>query len=163
MDSLRQVFESLGFSSVETFIASGNVAFNTRAKNAKLLERKIEKRLRKAMGYDVDVFIRTNAELEEIASFEPFRQSQIRSIAAGINIIFLKEALDRRSKRDVLALKTNTDEFRVCGREIYWLRRRKPDKPIFSTVPLEKALRGPFTIRGANTVMELAAKYFVAN
>ena len=163
MDFLRQVFESLGFSSVETFIASGNVAFNTRAKNAKLLERKIENGLRKAMGYEVGVFIRTNAELEEIARFEPFRQSQIRGIAAGINIIFLKEALDRRSKAKVLALKTDTDEFRVRGREIYWLRHRKPDKPIFSTVPLEKALRGPFTIRGANTIRRLAAKYPVTN
>ena len=163
MDFLRQVFESLGFSSVETFIASGNVAFNTRAKNAKLLERKIENGLRKAMGYDVGVFLRTDAELREIARFEPFRQSQIRGIAAGINIIFLKEALDRRSKEEVLALKTDTDKFRVRGREIYWLRRRKPGKPIFSTVPLDKAIRGPFTIRGANTVRKLAAKYPVAS
>ncbi len=43
MDFLRQVFESLGFSRVETFIASGNVVFDTGARNPKMLERKIEK------------------------------------------------------------------------------------------------------------------------
>ena len=34
MDFLRQLFESLGFSNVETFIASGNIVFETTSKNA---------------------------------------------------------------------------------------------------------------------------------
>jgi uncharacterized protein (DUF1697 family) len=33
MDPLRQLFEALGFSQVETFIASGNVIFNSTSKN----------------------------------------------------------------------------------------------------------------------------------
>ena len=49
MESLRQVFESLGFSGVATFIASGNVVFETTTKNTRTLERKIEKRLREAL------------------------------------------------------------------------------------------------------------------
>ncbi len=36
MRSLRQVFESLGFSKVATFIASGNVVFETRTKKTKM-------------------------------------------------------------------------------------------------------------------------------
>ena len=158
MGFLRQVFESLGFSGVETFIASGNVVFETSARNAEMLERKIEKKLREALGYDVATFIRTPAELKEIAGFDPFRQSQVHG-DAGINIIFLAEVVDEMSKRKVLALRTDTDEFRVRGREIYWLRRRKPGK-VFSTVPLEKTLRRLFTIRGANTVRKLVAKHF---
>jgi uncharacterized protein (DUF1697 family) len=158
MDFLRQAFESLGFSGVETFIASGNVVFETSARNVEMLERKIEKRLRDALGYDVATFIRTPAELKEIASFEPFRQSQMKG-GAGVNIVFLIDAVDKAAKQKVQALRTDTDEFRVRGREIYWLRRRKPGKPIFSTVSLEKALRRPFTIRGANTVRKLAGKY----
>ena len=45
MRSLRQVFESLGFSEVATFIASGNVVFETRTKKSQMLERKIERGL----------------------------------------------------------------------------------------------------------------------
>ena len=158
MDVLRKVFESLGFSGVATFIASGNVAFETRAKNIGMLERKIEKKLWEALGYDVPVFIRSPAELKEIASFEPFRQSQIRG-AVGVNIVFLTDELDERSRKKVIALRTDTDKFRIHGREIYWLRRKKPGTSPFSTVPLERVLRWPFTIRGANTVNKLAAKY----
>ena len=53
MDRLRQIFESLGFSGVETFIASGNVVFETSSNNVKTLERKIENALREALGYEV--------------------------------------------------------------------------------------------------------------
>ena len=42
MDVLRQLFESLGFANVETFIASGNVIFESKAGNVKALEKKIE-------------------------------------------------------------------------------------------------------------------------
>jgi hypothetical protein len=40
----------------------------------------------------------------------------------------------------VEALRTKTDVFEVHGQEIYWQRRRKQNKALFSTVPLEKIL-----------------------
>ncbi len=42
MDGLRRLFAALGFSSVETFIASGNVVFEATLKNARALARGIE-------------------------------------------------------------------------------------------------------------------------
>ena len=75
MENLRHLFESLDFSNVQTFIASGNVVFDAKEKSARSLEKKIEKRLREALGYDVATFIRTDAELAEIADYKPFRQS----------------------------------------------------------------------------------------
>lgn len=38
MDRLREIFEALGFSNVETFIASGNVVFETTARDPAALE-----------------------------------------------------------------------------------------------------------------------------
>jgi uncharacterized protein (DUF1697 family) len=97
MESLRQVFESLGFSKVTTFIASGNVVFETRTKNIKSLEKKIEKRLRDTLGYEVATFTRTDAELAEIAKYKPFLRSKIDT-ATEFNIIFLVDTLDEESK-----------------------------------------------------------------
>ena len=42
MDALRGHFAAAGFANVETFIASGNVIFDTRAKAGPALEAKIE-------------------------------------------------------------------------------------------------------------------------
>jgi uncharacterized protein (DUF1697 family) len=158
MQSLRQVFESLGFSKVATFIASGNVVFETTTKKTKTLERKIEKALKKALGYEVRTFVRGEAELVKIANCRPFPQSQFDETWQS-NIIFLADNLNEKLKQSVNALGTNTDAFEVHGREIYWRRRRKQNGALFSTVPLEKILGPAFTVRGANTIKKIVSKY----
>jgi len=157
MTVLCKAFESLGFVRVATFLGSGNIVFETRAKNIGALERKIERTLQQVIGYTVPVFIRTQAELKEIASLEPFKDSKTRG--ADLNIILLASNLDARSKAKLLALKTKTDGFRVRGREIYWWRCKKPGTSLYTSVPLEKILRVRFTIRGANTIRKLVAKW----
>jgi uncharacterized protein (DUF1697 family) len=157
MNVLRKAFESLGFVRVATFLGSGNVVFETRAQDIGTLERKIERTLQQALGYTVPVFVRTHAELKEIASFEAFEDSETRG--ADLNIILLTNKLDGRSKAKLLALHTETDVFRVRGREIYWWRRKKPNTSLFATVPLAKVLCVPFTIRGTNTIRKLVAKW----
>src|SRR6516164_8641023 len=111
MNVLRQAFESLRFSGVATLLGSGNVVFETRAKVVRTLEKKIERRLQQALGYNVPVFIRTHAELKEIAALEPFENSEIRG--ADINVILLSDNLHERSKAKLVALRTGTDGFRV--------------------------------------------------
>lgn len=158
MKPLRQLFGSLGFSNVATFAASGNVVFEAGARSVKSLQRKIEKRLREALGYRVAALIRTDAELAKIADYRPFSESKIDA-AGEFNIIFLPDPPGQKLTREVRALRTETDEFRVHGREIFWLRRRRKGGSGFSTVPLEKTLGRPFTIRSAKTVKKMAMKY----
>lgn len=158
MDYLRQLFESLGFSNVETFIASGNVVFETRLNDAKALERKVEHRLREALGYEVATFIRTDAELANIASYKPFQQSELDA-AAALNIAFLADKLDDKSKQKLMTLRTDIDDFHVHEREIYWLCRKKQSESKISNAVLEKTFGIKSTLRGANTVKRMAAKY----
>jgi uncharacterized protein (DUF1697 family) len=158
MDDLRKLFESVGFSNVETFIASGNVVFETNARNPKLLKRTIENELRKVLGYEVATFLRTDAELAAIAQYKPFRQSDLDR-AVALNIAFLADPLDDESKRRLMAFKTDIDDFHVHEREIYWLCRKKQSDSTFSNAALEKALHLRATFRGANTIKKLAAKY----
>src|SRR5262249_16703169 len=158
MQSLRRVFESLGLCKVATFIASGNVIFETTTKKTKTLERKIEKALHEALGYEVRTFIRGEAEVIRIANYRPFSQSKFDT-SWHCNIIFLADNLTPALKRNVKALQTNTDVFKAHGREIYWLRRRKQNGVLFSTVPLEKTLDRAFTVRGADTIKRIASKW----
>ena len=158
MDFLRHLFESLGFSNVETFIASGNVVFEATSKNAQALEREIENRLREALGYEVATFIRTAAELAAVANHKPFSQSDLDG-AAALNIAFLADGLDEKSSQKLMALRTDIDDFHVHGREVYWLCRKKQSGSKISNAVLEKALGRKSTLRGANTVKKMAAKY----
>jgi uncharacterized protein (DUF1697 family) len=158
MDVLRQHFEALGFSNVETFIASGNVVFETTTKNTKALEKKIEQQLRESLGYEVATFIRTEAELAAIAKYQPFPPAQMEATSA-FNIAFLAEPLDAVSQKKLLALKSDIDDFHVQGREVYWLCRKKQSESTFSNVVLEKTMGRSSTIRGINTIQKMAAKY----
>ena len=158
MDHLRQLFESLGFSNVETFIASGNVIFDAKAGNVKALEKKIEDKLREALGYEVAAFIRTDAELVEISKYKPFTQSQLDA-ATALNIGFLAEPLDDTSKQKLMSLQTDIDDFHIHGREIYWVCKKKQSDSKISNVVIEKTLGIKTTLRGVNTVNKIAEKY----
>ncbi len=158
MDTLRQLFESFGLSNVETFIASGNVVFETASRNTAALEKKIAVGLRDALGYEVATFIRTEAELASLASYRPFPQLALDK-AAALNIAFLAEALDEASKQKLMALKTGIDDFAVHEREIYWLCFKKQSESTFSNVVLEKTIGSQSTLRGISTIKKMAGKY----
>jgi len=158
MDVLRQHFESLGYTNVETFIASGNVIFETPSKNTKSLETNIENKLRGTLGYEVATFIRTDAELAGIAAYQPFRSSDLEA-AAALNIAFLKDPLNESSKQKLMSLRTGIDDFHVHGRELYWLCKKKQSESTFSNAVLERALGIKSTLRGVNTIQKMAAKF----
>ena len=63
MSELKALFEKMGFAEVETFIASGNILFSSKVTDAGKLEAQIAKHLEAALGYDVDTFVRTAAEV----------------------------------------------------------------------------------------------------
>lgn len=103
-------------------------------------------------------FIRGEAELAKIANHRPFPQSKFDD-TWQTNIIFLAANLNQKVKQNVEALRTNTDAFEVHGQEIYWLRRRKRNGGLFSTVPLEKIFGRAFTVCGADTIKKIASKW----
>ncbi|MBI3402657.1 MAG: DUF1697 domain-containing protein [Acidobacteria bacterium] len=158
MDQLRRLFEKAGFSGVETFIASGNVIFDTRATNGSALEKKIEMVLRGALGYDVSTFLRTDAEIARIAAHPPFPPLKLHD-ARTLNIGFLKARLDAASTRALMAFTSDVDDFHTHEREIYWLCRVGQSDSKFSNVKLEKAIGATCTFRNITTVTKLAAKY----
>jgi uncharacterized protein (DUF1697 family) len=159
MDYLRQLFEAMKFSNVETFIASGNVIFDSTSKSAKALERKIEDYLQQALGYGVVTFIRSTAELADVAHYKPFREAELNGEGNVLYIAFMADGPSAVSKQKLLSLTTAVDEFHIYGREVYWLRRRKVGESKFSGALLEKTLGMAATIRNSTTVKKIAVKY----
>jgi uncharacterized protein (DUF1697 family) len=157
MAELRRIFESLGCAEVETFIASGNVIFTAPAKDRARLHRIIEDGLRASLGYEVKVFIRTEAEVAAVAEYEPFDRAQ-RAAARSISVGFLTEPLTASASASLQAMKTAIDDFHVHGREVYWLCKVGQGDSTFSNVRFEKMLEARVTFRGVNTIARLAAK-----
>jgi uncharacterized protein (DUF1697 family) len=158
MDHLRQLFEALGLSNVETFIASGNVVFDSSSRNTKTLARKIESLLEKTFGYRVDTFVRSTSELATVAKYKPFDDSELEADGNALYIAFTSDEPSAESQRKLRTFITEHDDFQVSGREVYWLARKTSESK-FSGARLERTLGMPATVRNANTVERLAAKY----
>jgi uncharacterized protein (DUF1697 family) len=158
MDALRGHFEALGFTDVQTFIASGNVVFSSRTKNLTTLERTIEKRLHASLGYEVKTFVRSCAEVAAIAGYTPFAARAVKH-ARSLNVGFLAAPLDAAATKALLALKTDVDDFHVNGREVYWLCKVGQGDSTMSNLRFEKTMKVGVTFRGMNTVVRLAGKH----
>jgi uncharacterized protein (DUF1697 family) len=159
MDHLRKLFEALGFSNVETFIASGNVIFDSPTEDTRTLEKKIEDHLGESLGYEVATFVRSASELADISRHQPFDPSDLDAEGASLYIAFLPTPPDAKVEQKLMAHRNEVDDFSVHGREVYWLCRKKMSESSFSGVLLEKTIGMPATIRNATTVKKLVAKY----
>lgn len=153
MEQLRTVFEGLRLKDVRTVINSGNVLFTSGAKDEVALERKIERALADALGYEVVTFLRSAAEIAPIANREPFPDAPEKDL---VQVGFLKTKPTAAVRRAVEALATDKDELQVVGRELHWhVRGRTMDSLIKPNV-LGKVLGGPATLRNTTTVRRIA-------
>ncbi len=157
MDRLRELVESLGFEHVETFIASGNVIFSSASKDVHAMEERIARKLQDALGYEVPTLIRSQSELDAIATFEVTEPAPAHQ---SVYVIFLPEAADAELRRSLESLGTDTDRFEFAGREVYWLIHGKlSESPLFG-MGLAKMMGGASTtMRNMTTVRKLVAKY----
>ena len=154
MDALRAAFEALALTDVSTFIASGNVLFETRARSLDALERKIEAQLQQSFGFEIDAFVRTEAELAAIAAHDAFDAATLAHAQTHV-VGFLRAAPDDGARLTLAAMQSDTDRFVLHGRELYWASRLKQSESAFSNASFERALKLRATFRGLNTVQRI--------
>jgi len=130
MEALRRNFEELGFAGVETFIASGNVIFETGNGPVTELENRIEAGLAETLGFKPVVFLRTLPELTQIVACQPFPEEQFARATAF-----------------------------VLGREMFWLCEVRQSESKFANTVGEKALGQPATMHQVSTMQRLVDKY----
>jgi len=159
MADLRTSFEKLGFKTVETFIASGNVIFESTESDDEKLERAIERALEAEYGYPVETFVRSMTELAAIAGGNPFDRPDPAGDGRSVYVALLGRRPTPEAVRRLAALATDDDTFAVVGREAYWLRRGGIGTSRFSAGFLEKTLGMPATLRGLPTITKLLAKH----
>lgn len=159
MDHLKTLFEDLGFTNVETFIASGNVIFDAKSSKTEALESKIEKHLEKALGYEVTTFVRSTKELATIAEYQAFEEIELSEEGNTLFVAFLSDWPSKEATKRILAQNSDIDGLHINERELYWLYRRKNGESKLYGPILEKSLGLRATVRNVNTVKRIAKKY----
>ena len=155
MESLRQVFESLGFTNVWTYIASGNIVFDARANNAGAIKTKIEKELKDSLGHQVTVALLTFADLASIVKADPFAGIEA-SKDVGLYVAFLSSPATLRPRLPLTFPKENVEVLALQDRAVFIVVQRKPDGTFaFPNDFIEKQFGVVATTRNWNTVRKI--------
>jgi uncharacterized protein (DUF1697 family) len=157
-EELRAEFETLSFSDVACFRASGNVVFSAKGSKEKLTEQ-IEAGLGEALGYAVPVFLRSAAELQAVVAHKPFDAKALKASKGKLQVTFLEQRPKAEARKRALALASDDDRLALEGRELYWLPKGGLSDSELDLKELADAL-GQNTVRTMGTVEQIAAKYF---
>lgn len=112
MSDLQKICHDANFTHVQTYIASGNVVFQS-AMSSKLVKAELEARLLTLMGKHVGIVVRTACEMQDILNGNPFPKAAPNRTV----VIFL----DEPPSLDALEFATGiqNEEMLLRGSEIY--------------------------------------------
>jgi uncharacterized protein (DUF1697 family) len=144
MTELKALCEAAGFGKVRTYIASGNVVFDSKLAEAKV-KAALEASLAKYAGKPVGVMVRTATEMAAVLAANPFPKAAPNRVVA----IFLDAAPPADTLKNVSGL--NGEEIAMGAREIYV---HYGDGMADSKLKIAAAKAG--TARNINTVGKLA-------
>lgn len=159
MAELKRMFEGMGLSRVKTYIQSGNVLFET-DEEEEILCKRLEQEIKRAFGFAVSVILRTSEELKQVAENCPFSDEELsaaETTAEGesLYVSFFQKAPSQEGLERLNAVKSESDEYRIEGRDIYLLFHQSIRNSKLAN-NLQK-LNVPVTVRNWKTINKLVA------
>ena len=143
MEDLRKAFEDAGFDGVRTIASSGNVAFSSTSSGRAALAKKAEASLKKRIGRDIPVHVRSLDGLKAMVKADPYKAFKLPKDAKRI-ITFLdsaaKPAMKLPYRKDGASILTIKDGVAFSAYE------RSPKGAVFMAV-LEKTFGKKITTR----------------
>jgi len=92
MEDLGAAFSALDFEGVRTILASGNVIFEAgKGQDAPEIVARIESRLKKSFGLDIEVILRPMSAVKKLVAAAPFA-AEARTADTRFYVTFLREA-----------------------------------------------------------------------
>jgi uncharacterized protein (DUF1697 family) len=152
---LKAAFEALGFESVKTLLASGNVLFDAGAE--KSLKGRIEAGLKEQFGFDVPIVLRSVDDLKRMVKANPFGRAA--GDDAQLHVLLIDPALPAGFSFPDIEGDYSVAE--ISGGEIFFIVHKKPDGTYLggSKLQVDKAMpKGSVaTMRNWNTILKAVA------
>jgi uncharacterized protein (DUF1697 family) len=116
MAELRKLLEGHGYEDVRTHLQSGNVLL-TSSDSASRLRTRLERELAAGLGFDVEVTLRTRAELARVVAHDPL--GDVAKDPSRYLVTFLETKPTAKLVREVSALDVEPERVVMSGREVY--------------------------------------------
>lgn len=115
MVELKNLYESLVFGNVQTYVQSGNVIFDSDEQDSDKLRSSIEAQIETTFGFSVPVFIRTTDNFQRVLENHPFAGEE----AIRVLVTFLYEKPAESKWEELSHYKDKVDQFVLGEQEIF--------------------------------------------
>jgi uncharacterized protein (DUF1697 family) len=153
MAALKECVEAIGHDEVRTYIASGNVLFDSKERSGAKLDAQFEHAIEQTFGLPVRVVVRSSAEIQRIAGRIP--KAWLGAPDLRVTVAFLLRGIDARGVARGLKPKDGVDELVTAPGALIWAIRRdaltRTGLKLIGT-PVYKQM----TLRNLNTTLKLA-------
>lgn len=153
MADLKACVAELGHADVRTYIASGNVLFDSRERSGAKLEAALEHAIERTFGLTVPVVVRSRTEIEKIAAHVP--AGWLGDGDLRVTVAYLLRGADARTIAKGLKPKDGIDQLVVAPGALIWAIRRdaltRTGLKVVGT-PVYKQM----TLRNVTTALKLA-------
>ncbi len=154
MADLQNLFKSLNFSNVRTYIQSGNIVFKTSIKSKSTIKTKIEEAIKNSYNFSVNTLIKQKEEIEDIITKDPFRK--IKDLDYSKVYVTFLHSFPEKSLIELLAeYKSKNDKFIIMDEQIYLYCPDGFGRTKFTNNFFENKLKISATTRNWKTINKL--------
>lgn len=156
MDALQRVYESLGLADVRTLLQSGNVVFRSTLTDRPRLVKRITQELERQLGLQIEVILRTLAEVASIVERGPLLSP--RADPSKLLVMFLSGVPNAAAQAALLKWhksKELPELLELRGPEIYLYYPDGVGRSKLTSAVIENKLDTAGTARNWNTLLKL--------
>ena len=153
MADLRACAEELGLGAVSTFIASGNLLFESSERSAAKLETKIERAVETRFELPVKVVVLNRAAYGRIVKAVP--NAWIGDEALRANVAFLRRGTNAKELVRELEPDRSVEEVKAVNGAILWATKRDAVNRSVMRKLIGGAAYKELTVRNLNTTLKL--------
>lgn len=153
MAELKTCVEKVGFKDVRTFIASGNVLYNSEITDISRQTIKIEQAIQKQFGMDVKVLVREIEDMKKLVKAIP--SNWVNDKVMKCDVMLLWPEVDNKKILEQMPFNSEIEEIKyVPGAVIWRIDRDKVSKSrMFKLVGTK--LHKSMTVRNPNTIRKI--------
>ncbi len=154
MDILRSYCEELLWQNIQTYIQSGNIVFQSKDTEPKVLADRLDLLLLEKMGKPIHILATELSELAKIFENNPFKIERNISID-HLYLMLLRDVPSPEQVESIPSVLYLPDEFIVSGRAVYlYLPNGVADSKLTNTL-FEKKFQTQATARNWKTISKL--------
>jgi uncharacterized protein (DUF1697 family) len=156
MSDLRRLLTDLRFDDVQSLLQSGNLVFKAAAGPGTQLEAKLQTEMKKRLGLETAVFVRTAKEMDAVITGNPF-PAEAKGDPSHLVVLFLKDAPKADAVEALRAGIKGPERVQAKGRHAYMVYPAGIGRSRVTNAMIETKLGIQGTGRNWNTVLKLAA------